>query len=174
MTFTDNLSTKLNLAVEPKLISLDAVAQTADITVANTETVLCNYSSPKMDSFDIIECVYSFFIDNDASGANEGFTVTIDAGGAPVTSNYAITVNNSTSTTITATVKAVKINSSQFLVNITLHNETAGTTTTYYIVTAESNITGFLVKAVNGSTAGAGLTITGYGGYVLLDNVNRV
>lgn len=169
MDFVQNLTGKLPYGKDPKLISLDALAETADITTANTVTTIATYSSPKITGFDTIEFAYNFTIDN-GSANSEDFDVTIDFGGASLTGQ--VTVSNATTDNITVKSNVVNIGNDKFLVTCLITDDNANVFHSGTVIT-QAALTDFTLTIENTSVIAAGCTYIGHGGYVLLDNVTN-
>lgn len=174
MTFTENLIQKLNPAVEAKLIDLPALEETGNITTANTLTTLFSYNSPKLTGFDIIEFGYVYTVNNN-SGNNEDMTDSLDLGnfGSPW-GIATTTVADGGSVTFYLTGRLVKMAGENYMISAKVVEDANNTVTELQSYGSITDLTQILLGVQNNSTASAGLTIEGLGGYILLDQVNRV
>jgi hypothetical protein len=167
MSFITNLTKKLEYATEAKLLTLPAVT-TTEVTTANTVVPLVNVGS-KVNNFDIIDLQYIYQIEN-GSGTNEAFTSAVLFDNQQILTATA-TINDTVTATCNATIKAVK-SDINYVVTVTLTH--GATTVSKVLFMPLSEVAKLAITTKNDTIAAAGCEVTGLGGYLLLDHVNRV
>lgn len=173
MPFLENLNLKQNLAVEPKLISLPAVNMLL-LDAAPTNGIVGLYASPKLNSYDIIEYAYSFNILGSAGNATAktlNLSLMLDGTAAFVDT---ASVDADDDFTYTFSLKLVKTGANYFAQASLIGDNADAPVFLRSSILNPDEVGKSISCKVDTATASLTFELAGLGGYVILDNIDRV
>ncbi len=173
MTFLENLNLKQNLAVESKLISVPAATMLL-LDAAPTNGTVGLYASPKLNSYDTIEYAYSFNILGSAgNGSAKTLNLSLLLDG---TSQFADTASIDAEDDFTYTfhLKLVKVGANYFAQASLVGSNADAPVFMRSTILSPDEVGKSISCKVDTATALLTFELTGLGGYVILDNVERV
>lgn len=172
MTFLENLNLKQNLAVEPKLISLPAVDMLL-LDAAPTNGKVGTYSSPKLNTYDVIEYVYSFkVLGSSANGSAKTLNLSLLVGSITIADTASVDADDEF--TYTFSLKLTKIGADYFAQTSLIGNNADAPIFLRSSILTAGEVGNTIECKVDTATSLLTFELTGLGGYVILDRVDRV